>query len=67
MLLQSLVTMGKTLYFAMRSDDKTNMPLYNGDAWYSTRNSAGEWEPKKNLSAPINNEEAKLRYFCYTR
>ena len=51
---------GKTLYFAMRGDDKTDMPLYNGDAWYSTQNSAGNWEQKKNLGAPINNDEANF-------
>jgi outer membrane protein OmpA-like peptidoglycan-associated protein len=51
---------GKTLYFVMRSDDKTDMPLHNGDAWYSTRNSSGNWEPKKNLGSPINNDEANF-------
>ncbi len=51
---------GKTLYFSMRGDDKKNMPLYNGDAWYSTKNSSGKWAPKKNLGAPINNEESNF-------
>ena len=51
---------GKTLYFVMRSDEKTNMPLYYGDAWYSTKNSSGNWEPKKNLGAPINNDDANF-------
>ena len=51
---------GKTLYFVMRTEDKTDLALYNGDAWYSTLNSSGNWTSKKNLGRPINNEEANF-------
>ncbi|MBC7486041.1 MAG: OmpA family protein [Cytophagaceae bacterium] len=51
---------GKTLYFAMRTEDKTDMLLYAGDAWYATQNSSGNWEPKKNLGHPVNNDEANF-------
>ncbi len=48
---------GKTLYFTRQNHPENIAPISAQDIWYATLNDVGEFNPAKNIGAPLNNAD----------